>query len=114
MMSKYRILNLKPAVRLEWRGQNGQNEADQRYHCAAISFALWDGVNRALLESDSNTDRREIASGYRGDCAFTTVSRLSLLLDPNPKLVSFQTMYTRLRSDATLRGGYDPAGSGLV
>src|SRR3984893_18744028 len=26
-----------------------------------------------LLESDSNTDRREIASGYRGDCAFTAV-----------------------------------------
>jgi hypothetical protein len=68
----------------------------------AISFALWDGVNRALLESDNNTDRREIASGYRGDCAFTVVSRLSLLLDRDPKQVSFQTLYTRLQSDAVV------------
>lgn len=68
----------------------------------AISFALWDGVNRALLETDTNTDRREIASGYRGDCAFTAVSRLFLLLDRDPKLVSFQTLYQKLQSDAVV------------
>jgi hypothetical protein len=68
----------------------------------AISFALWDGVNRALLESDHNTDRREIAAGYRGDCAFTAVSRLFLLLDRDPKLVSFQTVYTKLQSEAVV------------
>lgn len=68
----------------------------------AISFALWDGVNRALLESENNTDRREIAAGYRGDCAFTAVSRLSLLLDRDPKLVSFQTLYTKLQSEAVV------------
>jgi hypothetical protein len=68
----------------------------------AISFALWDGVNRALLESDNNTDRREIASGYRGDCAFTAVTRLALLLDRDPKLVSFQTLYTKLQTDAVV------------
>jgi hypothetical protein len=68
----------------------------------AISFALWHGVNRALLESDNNTDRREIASGYRGDCAFTAVTRLFLLLDRNPNQVSFQTLYTRLQSDAVV------------
>jgi hypothetical protein len=68
----------------------------------AISFALWDGVNRALLESDNNTDRREIASGYRGDCAFTAVTRLFLLLDRNPNQVSFQTIYARLQSDTVM------------
>jgi hypothetical protein len=68
----------------------------------AISFALWDGVNRALLESDNNTDRREIASGYRGDCAFTAVSRLFLLLDRDPKLISFQTLYIKLQSEAVV------------
>jgi len=43
LMSKYRILNLKPAVRLEWRsqnGKNGQNEADQRYHCANLADSV--------------------------------------------------------------------------
>jgi hypothetical protein len=68
----------------------------------AISFALWEGVNRALLETDNNTDCREIASGYRGDCAFTAVSRLSLLLDRDPKLVSFQTLYTKLQSETVV------------
>src|SRR5258706_15319702 len=68
----------------------------------AISFALWEGVNRALLECDKNTDRREIASGYRGDCAFTAVRRLSLLLDRDPKLISFQTLYTKLQSEAVV------------
>jgi hypothetical protein len=39
-MSKYRILTLKPAFRLEWRGQRGQNEADQRYHCANLADSV--------------------------------------------------------------------------
>jgi hypothetical protein len=68
----------------------------------AISFALWHGVNRALLENKNNTDRREIAAGYRGDCAFTAVTRLSLLLDGNRNQVSFQTLYARLQSDAVV------------
>src|SRR5882724_868157 len=40
LMSKYRILSLKPAFRLEWRGQRGQNEADQRYHCANLADSV--------------------------------------------------------------------------
>jgi hypothetical protein len=40
LMSKYRILSLKPALRLEWRGKNGQNEADQRYHCANLADSV--------------------------------------------------------------------------
>src|SRR5258708_5903474 len=37
---KYGILDLKPAVRLERRGQNGQNEADQRYNCANLADSV--------------------------------------------------------------------------
>lgn len=40
LMSKYGILNLQPAVRLEWRGQNGQNEADQRDHRANLADSV--------------------------------------------------------------------------
>jgi hypothetical protein len=39
-MSKYRILSFKPALRLEWRGQHGQNEADQRYHRANLADSV--------------------------------------------------------------------------
>ena len=68
----------------------------------AISFALWDGANRALLETQSDTDRREIAAGYRGDCAFNLVTRLVLLLDSDRRLVSFQTLYRKLQSETVV------------
>jgi hypothetical protein len=68
----------------------------------AISFALWDGANRALLQFTEPTDGHEIASGYRGDCALIVVSRLALLLGADPKLISFQSMYARLKCDATV------------
>jgi hypothetical protein len=42
LMSKHRILRLKPALRLERRGQHGQNEPNQRDHRANLA----DSVNR--------------------------------------------------------------------
>jgi hypothetical protein len=33
LMSERRIFCFKPAPRLEWRYQDGQNEAEQREHC---------------------------------------------------------------------------------
>jgi hypothetical protein len=33
LMSEHRILCLKPTLRLEWRGQDGQDEAEQCEHC---------------------------------------------------------------------------------
>src|ERR1700687_5903648 len=40
LMSKNCILRLKPDVRLEWRGQHGQNEADQRNHRANLADSI--------------------------------------------------------------------------
>src|SRR5258705_1850656 len=40
LMSKHCILRLKPDVRLEWRGQHGQNEADQRDHRANLADSI--------------------------------------------------------------------------
>jgi glycosyltransferase involved in cell wall biosynthesis len=40
LMSKHCILRLKPDVRLEWRGQHGQNEADQRDHRANLAGSI--------------------------------------------------------------------------
>jgi hypothetical protein len=31
-MSERRVLGFKPALRLEWRGQDGQDEAEQSEH----------------------------------------------------------------------------------
>jgi hypothetical protein len=35
LMSKQRVLSLKPQLRLEWRGQDGQNETEQPDHSAS-------------------------------------------------------------------------------
>ena len=40
LMSKHCILGLKPDVRLEWRGQHGQNEANQRDHRANLADSI--------------------------------------------------------------------------
>src|SRR6202022_630708 len=35
-MSKHRVLSLKPQLRPEWRGQDGQNETEQPDHAASL------------------------------------------------------------------------------
>jgi hypothetical protein len=40
LMSKHCILRLKPDVRLEWRGQHRQNEADQRDDRANLADSI--------------------------------------------------------------------------
>jgi hypothetical protein len=39
-MSKHRVLNFKPQRRLEWRGQDGQNETEQPDHSASLSDSI--------------------------------------------------------------------------
>jgi len=64
----------------------------------AISFALFDGANRTIArEKRATADAREIASGYRGDCSLMAVLRLVLLLDRDPKMVSFQRVHRHLK-----------------
>jgi phospholipase/lecithinase/hemolysin len=39
-MSKHRVLSFKPQLRLEWRGQDGQNETDQPDHSASLGDSI--------------------------------------------------------------------------
>jgi hypothetical protein len=65
---------------------------------AAISWALWDGANRAILEeSGLAIIGREIAAGYRNNCALLLAARLALLLDSDERMISFQTVYRHLK-----------------
>jgi Zinc-binding dehydrogenase len=36
LMSKHRVLGLKPLLRLEWQGQDGRNETEQPDHSASL------------------------------------------------------------------------------
>src|ERR1700694_4131311 len=40
LMSKHRVLSLKPHLRLEWRGQDGQNETEQTDHSASLGDSI--------------------------------------------------------------------------
>ena len=46
LMSKHRVLSLKPQLRLEWRGQGGRNETEQPDHSASL------GDSNAASHSD--------------------------------------------------------------
>src|SRR5450755_2563584 len=40
LMSKHRVLSLKSQLRLEWRGQDGQNETEQPDHSASLGDSI--------------------------------------------------------------------------
>jgi hypothetical protein len=40
LMPKHRILSFKPQLRLEWRGQDGQNETEQPDHSANLGDSI--------------------------------------------------------------------------
>src|ERR1700731_1180865 len=40
LMSKHRVLSLKPQLRLERRGQDGQNETEQTDHSASLGDSI--------------------------------------------------------------------------
>src|SRR6202047_490710 len=40
LMSKHRVLRLKPQLRPEWRGQDGQNETEQPDHSASLGDSV--------------------------------------------------------------------------
>src|SRR5712672_1716184 len=40
LMSKHRVLGFKPQLRLEWRGQHGQNETEQPDHSANLGDSI--------------------------------------------------------------------------
>jgi hypothetical protein len=40
LMPKHRVLSFKPQLRLEWRGQDGQNETKQPDHSASLGDSI--------------------------------------------------------------------------
>jgi hypothetical protein len=58
LMSKHRVLHLKPQLRPEWRGQDGKSETEQPDHSTSlgdsitsstqIGFSVHTGVVRSL------------------------------------------------------------------
>src|SRR5258705_13917110 len=61
LMSEHRILRLKPALRLERRGQHGQNKPNQRDHRASLA----DSVTRKIrIRFSVHTRHRDGAASW--------------------------------------------------
>ena len=69
LMSERRILCLKPALRLEWRGQDGQDEAEQSEHRPltlgdSVSYSMWmrfsvhTGICMRMLPTEASISKR--------------------------------------------------------
>src|SRR6476646_8078439 len=58
LMSKHGVLGFKPQLRLEWRGQDGQNETEQPDNSASLGDSItsstrirFSGTHRATFEA---------------------------------------------------------------
>src|ERR1700687_578447 len=59
LMSKHRVLSFKPQLRLEWRGQDGQNETEQPDHSASLGDSI---TSSTQIRFGTHTSRSEIES----------------------------------------------------
>src|ERR1700720_2820401 len=59
LMSEHRILRLKPALRLEWRGKDGQNETEQPDHSASLGDSIASST-RIRLSVHTGRGRRQV------------------------------------------------------
>jgi hypothetical protein len=50
LMSKHRVLGFKPQLRLEWRGQDGQDETEQPDHSASLGDSVASSTRIGFLE----------------------------------------------------------------
>ena len=57
LMSKHRVLSLKPQLRLEWRGQDGQSETEQPDHSASVGDSITSST-RIRSHGEVDSDRR--------------------------------------------------------
>jgi hypothetical protein len=75
LMSKHRVLSFKPQPRLEWRGQDGQNETEQPDHSASLGAVTclhqWDIRGKVRDNADAVWHARIITymAGVEGEMA---------------------------------------------
>src|SRR6476620_9020405 len=76
LMSKHRVFSFKPQLRLEWRGQDGQNETEQTDHSASLGDSITSSTQ--IRFSVHTGVRQRFATGY------ATVRRF--FVDPQTQL----------------------------
>src|SRR5258706_7970590 len=87
LMSKHRVLSLKPQLRLEWRGQDGQNETEQPDHSASLGDSITSSTQMRFSVHTGgrlyDADRSDIiwqADDIREFCSVASVELQAALL----------------------------------
>jgi len=62
LMSKHRVLSLKPQLRLEWQAQHGQNETKQPDHSASLGDSI---TSSTRIGFSVHTGKTAIGRGRR-------------------------------------------------
>src|SRR6266852_3343248 len=60
LMSKHRVLSFKPQLRLEWRGQDGQNETEQPDHSASLGDSITSSTRMRFSVHTAGVRRRSL------------------------------------------------------
>src|SRR5258708_33471637 len=68
-MSENRIFRLKPALRLEWRGQHGKNKPDQRDHRTNLSDSIVQETRIGFSVHAATSERHQRMTGAIPQCA---------------------------------------------
>jgi hypothetical protein len=74
LMSKHRVLSLKPQLRLEWRGQNGENETEQPDHSACLGDSI---ASSTRIRFSVYTPGREVGQEGEDPMKESTLSKIS-------------------------------------
>src|SRR5260370_27671889 len=71
-----------------------------------ISFGLADGLNERLLATpaDKRDDWHQAVVGFHRDTLLMAALRVAILLDANDSMVSFQSVYHRLKTPSVQAG----------
>ena len=64
LMSQHRILSLKPQLRLEWRGQDGQSETEQPDHSTSLGDSVTSST-RMKFSAHTACARRRLVKSHR-------------------------------------------------
>src|SRR5439155_17752184 len=67
LMSKHRVLSLKPQLRLEWRGQDGQSETEQPDHSASLGDSFTSSTRIGFLVHTGEPNRVDVNGSRTGN-----------------------------------------------
>src|SRR5712692_9329080 len=97
LMSKHRVLSFKPQLRLEWRGQDGQNETEQPDHSASLGDSITSSTQ--IRFSVHTTDSKN-----NDEKSFTDHKPFADLTKPQKKFIEAQRIpYSRVFDASELK-----------